>query len=373
MLQLPFFEILAVDHASDEGAIVPIGSQHDAHLTKLMNMENDQPLLPAPPVNLESAILEQNANMVALKEGCSVGSELPPGLQGNFGGNKANTCTSALHSIDEGEEITCGFIKHERSYDLQNLTMDKSIQVSNETKYKFLAHKPRVGCETAIQNCELASALPDTEFHGPVATISTTGQSEGSDTEINVPNYSDLEALILDLDLIPWDQESDFIQPEVSRFQYPESRKDLIRLEKGVCSYMNRSIMSKGAFAILYGQRTKYYIREPEVSLGRETEEVHVDIDLSKEGKANKISRRQAVIKMDDGGSFYINNTGKFSIFVNSKEVPCSKRINLMSDSLIEVWPSNPFFVLTLGIPNNRAILNIHALFNSMYWFLFLI
>jgi hypothetical protein len=45
----------------------------------------------------------------------------------------------------------------------------------------------------------------------------------------------------------------------------------------------------------------------------------------------------QAVIKMDDGGSFYINNTGKFSIFVNSKEVPCSKRINLMSDSLIEV------------------------------------
>ncbi|ONM52064.1 Forkhead-associated (FHA) domain-containing protein [Zea mays] len=229
-----------------------------------MNMENDQPLLPAPPVNLESAILEQNANMVALKEGCSVGSELPPGLQGNFGGNKANTCTSALHSIDEGEEITCGFIKHERSYDLQNLTMDKSIQVSNETKYKFLAHKPRVGCETAIQNCELASALPDTEFHGPVATISTTGQSEGSDTEINVPNYSDLEALILDLDLIPWDQESDFIQPEVSRFQYPESRKDLIRLEKGVCSYMNRSIMSKGAFAILYGQRTKYYIREPE-------------------------------------------------------------------------------------------------------------
>jgi hypothetical protein len=171
-------------------------SQHDAHLTKLMNMENDQPLLPAPPVNLESAILEPNANMVALKEGCTVGSELPPGLQGNFGGNKANTCTSALHSIDEGEEITCGFIKHESCYDLQNLTMDKSIQVSNETKYKFLAHKPRVGCETAIQNCELASALPDTEFHGPVATISTTGQSEGSDTEINVPNYSDLEALV---------------------------------------------------------------------------------------------------------------------------------------------------------------------------------
>jgi hypothetical protein len=32
-----------------------------------------------------------------------------------------------------------------------------------------------------------------------------------------------------------------------------------------------------------------------QVSLGRETEEVHVDIDLSKEGKANKISRRQVL------------------------------------------------------------------------------
>ncbi|CAD6220740.1 unnamed protein product [Miscanthus lutarioriparius] len=313
-------------------------AQHDACLVaKMINMENGQPSSPPPPVNLESAILKQNTNMVPLKEGCAVGSELPPGLQGNFGGNNANTCISALHSVDGGEETTCGFIKHESCYDVQNLTLDKSIQVSNQMNCKFLAHKPGIGCETAIQSCELASALPDTEFHDPVATISTTGQAEGSDSEISVPNYFDLEALILDLDLIPWDQESDFIQPEVSRFQYPESRKDLIRLEKGSCSYMNRSIMSKGAFAILYGQRMKYYIREPEVSLGRETKEVHVDIDLSKEGKANKISRRQAVIKMDDDGSFYISNTGKYSIFVNGKEVPCSKRINLMSDSLIEI------------------------------------
>ncbi|XP_066396897.1 uncharacterized protein [Miscanthus floridulus] len=313
-------------------------AQHDARsVAKLLNMENGQPSSPPPPVNLESAILKQNANMVPLKEGCAVGSELPPGLQGNFGGNNANMCISALHSIDGGEETTCGFIKHESCYDVQNLTLDKSIQVSNQMNCKLLSHKPGIGCETAIRSCELASALPDTEFHDPVPTIRTTGQAEGSDSEISVPNYFDLEALILDLDLIPWDQESDFIQPEVSRFQYPESRKDLIRLEKGSCSYMNRSIMSKGAFAILYGQRMKYYIREPEVSLGRETEEVHVDIDLSKEGKANKISRRQAVIKMDDDGSFYINNTGKCSIFVNGKEVPCSKRINLMSDSLIEI------------------------------------
>jgi len=86
-----------------------------------------------------------------------------------------------------------------------------------------------------------------------------------------------------------------------------------------------------------------------QVTLGRETGEVHVDIDLGKEGKTNKISRRQAVIKMDDGGTFYIKNIGKPSIFVNSKEVPCNKRISLISDSLLEVWSFILFFLM-LGI-----------------------
>ena len=32
-----------------------------------------------------------------------------------------------------------------------------------------------------------------------------------------------------------------------------------------------------------------------QVTLGRETEDVKVDIDLGKEGRANKISRRQVI------------------------------------------------------------------------------
>ncbi|OEL35137.1 hypothetical protein BAE44_0003841 [Dichanthelium oligosanthes] len=327
-------------------------SQHDACLVlaKLINMENAQASTPSPPAFLESSILEQNTNMVS---------------HGDFGGNNANLCLSALHSVNGGEETACGFVKHEYCDNLRNLTLNKSIQGPYQMNGKFLSDKPKIGCETAIKSCELSHALPDTEFHNPLGTMLTSSEAEGSDSETSVPNYFDIEALvhiILDRDLIPWDQESDFIQPKVlfiraicmivSRFQCPESRKDLIRLEKGACSYMNRSIMSKGAFAILYGQRLKCYIRDPEVilsnyilnlhclavTLGRETGEVHVDIDLGKEGKANKISRRQAVIKMDDGGPFFIKNIGKCSIFVNSKEVPCNKRISLISDSLLEYY-----------------------------------
>ncbi|RLM87717.1 uncharacterized protein C2845_PM04G04880 [Panicum miliaceum] len=342
MLNTEDSEIPFNDHIPSQSSLEPTStmdqdSQNDACLVlaKHINMENAQSSSPSQPINLESAILEQST-MVSLNEGSVIGNE-PPGLHYEFGGKNANMCISALRSVDGGEETASGFVKHEYCDNLHNLTLNKSIQDPNQMNDKLLSDKPKIGSETAIKSCESSDALPDTEFHNPIGTVSTLSQAEGSDSENNVPNYFDLEALILDQDLIPWDQESEFIQPEVSRFQYPESRKDLIRLEKGACSYMNRSIMSKGAFAILYGQRLKCYIRDPEVTLGRETEDVHVDIDLGKEGKANKISRRQAVIKMVDGGTFYIKNIGKCSIFVNSKEVPCNKRISLISDSLLEI------------------------------------
>ncbi|KAF8677912.1 hypothetical protein HU200_046397 [Digitaria exilis] len=311
-------------------------SQHDVDLVlaKLINLENAQPSSPSSPVNLEPAIVEKNT-MVSLDEGCIIGNE-PPGLHGDFGGNNVNMCISALHSIDRGEETACGFVKHEYCDNLHNVTSNKSSRGSDQMSDRFLSVKPKIGCETAIKSCELSDAFRDTEFDNPIETVSTLSQAEGSDSEGSVPNFFDLEALILDQDLIPWDQEP-IIQPEVSRFQYPEKRKDLIRLEKGACSYMNRSIMFNGAFAVLYGQHLKCYIRDPEVTLGRQTKEVNVDIDLGKEGNANKISRRQAVIKMDDCGSFCIENTGKCSIFVDSKEVPCNRRMSLISDSLLEI------------------------------------
>jgi hypothetical protein len=52
----------------------------------------------------------------------------------------------------------------------------------------------------------------------------------------------------------------------VSRFDHPESRKSLIRLEQGARAYLNRAITSRGAFAVIYGLHLKYYIKDPEVN-----------------------------------------------------------------------------------------------------------
>lgn len=182
--------------------------------------------------------------------------------------------------------------------------------------------------------------LVSPELVDNLPTMSISDQEEEAyenEDDDDVPSFSDVEAMILNMDLSPYDQESCVFAKEVSRYQCSGTKKTIIRLEQGARSYINRAISSHGAFAIFYGRHLKYFIRTPEVLVGRETDDIKVDIDLAKEGRANKISRRQAIIKMDDDGCFHLKNIGKSSIFVNSKEVPVKKRINLSSSALIEI------------------------------------
>jgi hypothetical protein len=133
--------------------------------------------------------------MVSLNEGSIIGNE-PPGLYYEFGGKNANMCISALRSVDGGEETASGFVKHEYCDNLHNLTLNKSVQGPNQMNGKLLSDKLKIDSETAIKSCESSDALPDTEFHNPIGTVSTLSQAEGSDSENSVPNYFDLEALV---------------------------------------------------------------------------------------------------------------------------------------------------------------------------------
>ncbi|KAJ9703629.1 hypothetical protein PVL29_005092 [Vitis rotundifolia] len=126
-------------------------------------------------------------------------------------------------------------------------------------------------------------------FLEPINSMSDQEESESND---DVPYFSDIEAMILEMDLCPEDQDS-YIGSEVSRYQHEDARKVIIRLEQCAQSSMQRAIGSQCALAIFYGRHLKHYIKKAEVILGRATNEIDVDIDLSKEGRANKISRRQ--------------------------------------------------------------------------------
>lgn len=90
-----------------------------------------------------------------------------------------------------------------------------------------------------------------------------------------------------------------------------------------------------------------------QVILGRATNDVHVDIDLGKEGEeaATKISRRQALIKLDADGSFILKNLGKRSIFLNGKEIATGQARGLGASSVIEIRGISLIFET-----NNRCV-----------------
>ncbi|KAM3363061.1 putative protein isoform X1 [Capsicum galapagoense] len=178
----------------------------------------------------------------------------------------------------------------------------------------------------------------------------STSEVEDPQSDDDVPYFSDVEAMILEMDLDPHDQDS-YATGQEFKYQSEDFRRTTIRLEQCVRSGMQRDMTPRGAFAILYGRHLKHYIRKTEVILGRSTDDVEVDIDLRKEGRANKISRRQASIKMESDGSFYLKNLGRCSIAVNGQSVDTGQYLTLSCSCLIEiremsfVFEMNPKYV----------------------------
>lgn len=53
---------------------------------------------------------------------------------------------------------------------------------------------------------------------------------------------------------------------------------------------------------------------------------------------------------MDEEGAFSVENIGKFSIFVNGKEVPTHKRVNLLRHSLVKVCRNSRILFLYINL-----------------------
>lgn len=155
---------------------------------------------------------------------------------------------------------------------------------------------------------------------------------DDDDEDADIPYFSDIEMMILEMDLCPADEESN-ITRRVSKYQHEDAKRKIIRLEQCAQSSMQRALASKGTLAVLYDHHVKHYIKKTEVIIGRTTEDNQVDIDLGD----NKVSRRQALIKMDGDGSFSLKNLGKNSIFLNGREIATGELLRFASSNLIEI------------------------------------
>ncbi|KAJ7966827.1 Forkhead-associated (FHA) domain protein [Quillaja saponaria] len=276
------------------------------------------------------------------------------GHSSSTGINLANASTKAPIHAKLKEEVIDVALTKSLSSNSRNSFVEKTACGSKSSKnYPLIdasGMKPVQDAAVTIQDHQVVHAevgSADATVSDPVVNCSTSDQEVlDIESDDDVPQYSDIEAMILDMDLDPDDQDLcsskevlfySLVYYLVSRYQHEDTKRAIIRLEQGAHSYMQRAIASHGAFAVLYGRYSKHYIKKSEVLLGRASEDVIVDIDLSREGSANKISRRQAIIKMDEVGSFYLTNLGKCSISVNNRDVPSGQSIHLQSGCLIEM------------------------------------
>jgi microspherule protein 1 len=90
--------------------------------------------------------------------------------------------------------------------------------------------------------------------------------------------------------------------------------------------------------AVLRGRLVRYLMRSREITLGRCTKDSIVDVDLSLEGPATKISRKQGIIKLQPNGDFMIANTGKRPFYIDSKPVLGGGNcLKISNNSVVEI------------------------------------
>lgn len=74
-----------------------------------------------------------------------------------------------------------------------------------------------------------------------------------------------------------------------------------------------------------------------QIAVGRSTRDHPIDVDLSLEGPAAKVSRKQATIRLRNSGEFFMSSEGKRPIFVDGRPVLQGNKVKLNHNSVIEV------------------------------------
>lgn len=74
-----------------------------------------------------------------------------------------------------------------------------------------------------------------------------------------------------------------------------------------------------------------------QITIGRSTRDHSVDVDLTLEGPAWKVSRRQGTIRLRNNGDFYLASEGKRAIYVDGRPILAGNKYRLNNNSVVEV------------------------------------
>uniref|UniRef100_A0A182X528 FHA domain-containing protein n=1 Tax=Anopheles quadriannulatus TaxID=34691 RepID=A0A182X528_ANOQN len=170
----------------------------------------------------------------------------------------------------------------------------------------------------------------------------------------NILSFSDAEDLMNDSELAEPRDES--LETELALADR-KSKKEIRHLENELTrwSVLVDSITGIGfspdfdqqTLAAIRGRMVRFLMRSQEIVLGRSTKDSMVDVDLSLEGPACKVSRKQGSIKLRSNGDFFITNEGKRPLYIDGKPLLCGHKTRLNDNCVIEI--SNLRFVFLIN------------------------
>jgi len=114
----------------------------------------------------------------------------------------------------------------------------------------------------------------------------------------------------------PPTQEPSLTQPPTAeedsalqRTAFLRRRRQLLQIESEIASdrYFE---FGKRTLAVLRGEFARFEIRSKEVLIGRKTDAANIDIDLAKAGPISRVSRRQAILRLEPDCRFHLLNIG---------------------------------------------------------------
>ncbi|XP_033126359.1 microspherule protein 1-like [Anneissia japonica] len=159
----------------------------------------------------------------------------------------------------------------------------------------------------------------------------------------HVLNFSDAEDMMVDANLR---NPSDELVEQELTIADRRQKREIRHLENEIPKWqvlvdhvtgLNSVDFDNQTLAVLRGRLVRYLMRSKEITLGRATKDNNIDVDLSLEGPAWKISRRQGIIKLRNSGDFYIANEGTRPIYVDGNPVLKGQKNKLDNNSVVEI------------------------------------
>ncbi|XP_065176315.1 microspherule protein 1-like [Sycon ciliatum] len=116
--------------------------------------------------------------------------------------------------------------------------------------------------------------------------------------------------------------------------------------------------MDQLTLAVLRGVNVRYLMRSLSMTIGRNTVDHTVDVDLSLEGPAFKVSRRHATVQLQDDAHFYLTCEGKRAIYVNGQPILPLERARLHHNCIVEVCSLSFIFLINVPVVHETLARN---------------